>query len=193
MANFTNYSKLQLIVERTSLGTDEALGGEVTETITLSGLVATGSPFIKLGVTTALVVGDTASVAAGKIRVALGAAGLVGVVISGADDKVIITYGSTASNVPTEQGDLIVSDGVTYTYLYVDNRDTVTILKHSEYDDTESGLSLATVAMYTLVAASPVTDTTQLQRIMLNASSSDLLTTDITSKVTGKSYQAWSV
>jgi len=68
-----------------------------------------------------------------------------------------------------------------------------TVLKHSEYEDSESGLKLATAAMYDLVADSPSSDSAQLQRVMLSSNDLELVTTNITGKVVGKDYRAYSI
>lgn len=190
MANFTNFTKLQLIVERTDLGADISVGGNFIVTATLSGTATASDDVIFLGETTAVLIGETPSQVATKMKVVFDA--LTGVTSTVLGNSLVITYDAT-STIPTVPGTPEVSNGITATYVVTDNRDTITVLKHSEYEDSESGLVLATAAMYSLVAASALTDSVQLQRIKLSDSDTTLITDDITLKVIGKNYQNYSV
>lgn len=189
MANFKNFTKLQIIVERTDLGDDSNVGGDLIYTVSITGAAIAGETLEILGVPVTTVALDSATVVASKAAIAidvvtgLTATSLAGVLTVTLDNTFV---GSDPTFItPT------VSDGVTYVYTSVDNRDSTSILKHSEYEDTETGLILATSAMYTLVAASAVTDVAQLQRIMLSSSDTELITTDITAQVVGKDYTSY--
>ena len=201
MANFMNYSKLQLVVERTTpqvLGDDMAAGGGVKLEISLAGAATSGETLNILGVAVTTAANDTATQAAVKVATALTA--ITGITSTSAAEVVSVEFvfptyqGTYPDEEPTEHA----GDNITYTYsVYEDNRDLAAtpaiVMKHSEFEDTESGLALATVAMYTLTAASPATDVIQMQRIMLSAGSTALDTTNITQPVAGKNYTPYSV
>lgn len=143
-----------------------------------------------LGEPTAVLIGETPFQVATKMKVVFDL--LTGVTSFVNGNSLVITYDAT-STIPTIPTIPEVSNGITATYTSVDNRDTLTLLKHSEYDDSESGLKLATTALYDLVAASALTDSAQLQRIKLSDSDATLITEDITLKVVGKNYKPYSV
>lgn len=190
MANFTNFTKLQLIVERTDLGLDGITGGNYIITIALVGTLTSDGDVVFLGETTAALQADTTTQVAAKMKAVFDL--LTGVTSLVSGDSLVITYDDTAT-VPTLPEFPEVSNGVTGTYSAIDNRDTSIFLKHSEYEDSEAGLKLATEAMYSLVAASALTDATQLQRIKLSDSDATLITEDITLQVVGKNYKPYSV
>lgn len=189
MANFTNFTKLQLIVERTDLGADSALEGDYVVTTALVGTATATDDVVMLGQTTPVLIGETASQVATKMKAVFDlVTGVTSVVLG---DSLVITYDNTAT-LPLVP-DFEISNGITGTHTITDNRDTLSLLKHSEYEDSEAGLKLATEAMYSLVAASALTDSVQLQRIKLSDSDTTLITDDITLKVVGKNYQNYSV
>lgn len=190
MANFTNYTKLQLIVERTDLGADELLGGNLGIDITFSGTTSAAGNINILGNPVAIDIGDTAAIVAGKVSSALTALPNIVSTVDGEVVTLIYSDMPYPTSVPTEPE---ISLGITREYEVTDDRDSVTLLKHSEYEDSESGLKLATEAMYTLVAASSALDTIQMQRVMLSDSDGQLLTTNITQKVVGKNYKPYTV
>lgn len=199
MANFTNFTKLQLIVDRTDLGTDGIVGGDYIVTITIpAGEQPTSdtTPHTILGINYQP---SSAMTLDGKLD-ALAAAihtSSVGLTASKVNQQVVVVY--DLDHLTTPYTGTIPTDfttpigGINYVFDIQDQRDVVTTMKHSEYEDSESGLKLATEAMYSLVAASAKSDTVQLQRIMLSDSDVELVTTDITGKVVGKDYQNYSV
>ena len=189
MANFKNFTKLQLIVERTNLGADSAVGGDYVVTSTVTGTPTADANMALLGQSIPVLIADTTEQVATKIAAVFDA--LLGVTSSALGTVVTINYGAL-STIPTLASPE-VSNGITNSYGAVDNRDTSVFLKHSEYEDTEAGLILATAAMYSLVAASALTDKVQMQRIKLSDSDTTLVTDDVTLQVTGKNYQAYTV
>ncbi len=190
MANFTNFTKLQLIVERTPTGDDGELGGDLVETITFTGTATASGTFTVLGQGTAITIGDTSDVVAGLVATTLD--GLVGVTAVAVGSVVTATYTSLATDPVVTTP--VVNLGVTAVIVEEDNRDGIPFtMKHSEYEDSETGLQLATEAMYTLVAASPESDSIQMQRIKLSDSDAVLVTDDITLQVLGKNYSPYTV
>ncbi len=191
MANFTNYTKLQLIVDRTPPGADGILGGNLLIAYTITNTPTADANMVLLGTNIAVLIADTVNQVANKIQVGLDA--VVGLTATILGDVVTVEFTDDSLS-PLDLVTPIVSNGITATPLATDNRDgDVVQMKHSEYEDSESGLKLATVAMYSLVAASPATDSIQLQRIMLSSSHTALQTNDITAMVVGKDYQPYTI
>ncbi len=178
---------MQIIVDRTALGADGVAGGDFVVTANLAGNITATGNVTFLGVTTAVLIGENPNQTVTKMKVDFDLVTGVTSVVSG--NSLIITYDITATipTVPTSELD----NGMTATHVVADNRDVVSVLKHSEYEDSEAGLVLATAALYSLIAASAVTDAAQLQRIRLSSSDAVLITTDITEKVVGKDYTTY--
>lgn len=191
MANFTNFTKLQLIVDRTPPGADGVIGGNLIVAYTITGSPTADANTTILNTNIPVLISDTTNQSAVKIQAGLNA--VVGLTATISGDIVTVEFTDNSLS-PTDLVNTLVSNGLTCTPVATDNRDGPVIqMKHSEYEDSESGLQLATVAMYSLVAASAATDSIQMQRIKLSDSSTSLVTDDITQKVVGKNYQNYSV
>lgn len=191
MANFTNFTKLQLIVDRTPPGADGTIGGNLIVAYTITGSPTADANATILNTNIPVLISDTTNQSAVKIQAGLNA--VVGLTATISGDIVTVEFTDNSLS-PTDLVNSLVSNGLTCTPSATDNRDgTVIQMKHTEYEDSESGLKLATEAMYNLVAASPATDSIQLQRIMLSSSHTALQTNDITAKVVGKDYQPYTI
>ena len=176
MANFQNYSKLQLIVARTSS----------TVALTVSGSATAGETISILGNDITTTAADDAATIAGNIVTVLDA--VTGISASAAAGVVTVVYDADTyvGTISFTAPDQVVSDDVTYDYVMVVND-----LKHSEYSDDAAGLSLATEAMYDLVLSSANTDTVQIQKLALNDTATTLVATEITAAVVGTNYTVY--
>lgn len=198
MANFSNYSKLQIITSRQGdLGSDATIGGTtVSSLLTITGAATAGSIVTILGTAVTNLITEDPTAIGSNIDRDFTATPITGLTVTDNTDGTLLFTWDEATfvgTIPSLDPTIVVEDGVTYTFsAYADTRDAPAVLmKHSEYEDSETGMSAAIAALYALVLSSPSTDASQLQRIKLDDTNITLVTTPITANITGQAYTAY--
>lgn len=193
MANFSNYSKIQLLVNRA-----ERVLGDGSALITLTGvggLSAEGAEFILAGLHNVPIYvfeADTPITSAPFFIPDLNA--IVGLTATDQEDgTILLAYDNTfAGELPTENYSEAIT-GMTLTVTnVVDNYGDVTpatTMIHSAYIDSDEGIEAATAAMYELILKEPLADSFQLLRIKLIDTTDDVVTTSITGTISGKAFK----
>lgn len=194
MANFSNFSKVQLLVSRQQgLGSDNAPGGTtVSSLLSISGVAVSGSTFDLLGYSITTDFNDIDSDIAIKVDDFISAENTVGLTLSRSGSTILFTWDEATfiGTIPSLDPAIVVEDGVLYDFSnFADTRDAPRlVMKHSEYEDSQAGMDAATATMYALILDSPPTDTVQLQRLRLDDSSFQLVKTNITEALPGELY-----